>query len=116
MVASGTRKARAISGGREAPEQAQGQGDPGLGGEHRVAGGEHEAQQIVADVVVECAGEIRLGALLPRFELRPEHFVFALEQLVAAQAVDRPVLRRGHEPGARVVRDARLGPSFECGH
>src|SRR5437763_9515650 len=31
-----------------------------------------------------------------------------LEQRPPAQQVDRPTLRGGHEPGARVVRDARL--------
>jgi hypothetical protein len=51
-----------------------------------------------------------------RFRIRHRHllldkglaaqlFVFAVEPLVAAQAIDRTVLRGGHEPGARVVRD-----------
>jgi hypothetical protein len=34
----------------------------------------------------------------------------------SAQAVDRPALGGGHEPGARVVRDARLGPLLEGGY
>jgi hypothetical protein len=39
--------------------------------------------------------------------------VLAVEQLPPAQQVDRTVLRGGHEPGSRVVRDARLRPPLE---
>ena len=50
-----------------------------------------------------------------QLELARELLVLALERRAAAQQVDRAVLRRGHEPGARVVRDARLGPLLERG-
>ena len=45
--------------GRQAAEQAQRERDARLGREHRVAGDEHEAQQVVADVVVERGVEVR---------------------------------------------------------
>jgi len=70
-----------------------------------MAGREHEAQEIVAHVIVERGGQLSLGTLLAGFELVPELGVLALEQLAAAQGVDAAVLRGGHEPGARVVRD-----------
>ena len=37
----------------EASEQTQRERDPRLSGQHRMAGGEYEAQQVVADVVVQ---------------------------------------------------------------
>ena len=101
--------------GRQAAEQAERERDARLGGEHRMAGGEHEAQQVVADVVVERGVEIRHGHLLLRLELVAELLVLALEQLAPAQQVDRAMLGGGHEPGARVVRDARLRPLLERG-
>ena len=55
------------------------------------------------------------GQLLLRLELAAELLVLALEQLAAAQPVDGAVLRGGHQPGARVVRDARLRPLLERG-
>ena len=39
-------------------------------------------------------------------ELAQDALVAALEHLEAAQPVDRAMLRGGHEPGARLVRDA----------
>ena len=41
--------------------------------------------------------------------------MLALEQRSPAQQVDRAMLRGGHQPGARVVRDARLRPLLERG-
>ena len=70
-----------------------------------MAGNEHEAQEIVADVVVRLNVEIRDRRLLLEFELASELFLFALEPRVAAQAIDRAMFRRSHEPGARVIRD-----------
>ena len=81
-----------------------------------MAGGKDQAQQVVADVIVERRVERALGALLPGAQLVPELHVLALEQLAAAEQVDGAMLRRGHEPGARVVRHARLGPPLERRH
>ena len=50
--------------GRQAAEQAQRERHARLGREHRMARGEHEAQQVVADVVVERRVEIRRRGLL----------------------------------------------------
>ena len=64
--------------GRQAAEQAQRQRDPRLGGQHRVAGDEHQAQQVVADVVVQGRVEVRRR---PRcdLELAAELLVLAAE-------------------------------------
>ena len=56
-----------------------------------------------------------LGPLLPGLDLAAESLVLAFEQLVAAQVVDGAMLRGGHEPGARVVRDADCRPLLERG-
>ena len=102
--------------GRQPSEQAERERDPGLGGEHRMTGREHEAQEIVAHVVVDRGVEVRHGHLLPGLELVADLLVLAFEPLGPAKVIDRPVLRGGHEPGARIVRDARLRPSLERGH
>jgi hypothetical protein len=39
----------------------------------------------------------------------------ALEPLSSAKEIDRATLRDGHEPGARVIRDARLRPLLQSG-
>ena len=49
--ASGCRKARAISSRAQAGQQLQRERHPGVARQHRMAGGEDEAQQVVADVV-----------------------------------------------------------------
>jgi hypothetical protein len=68
-----------------------------------MAGREDQAEEVVADVVVEGRIEIRLGGDL---DLASDLLVLALEGLPAAQAVDGLMLRGPHEPGARVVRNA----------
>ena len=106
--------ARDLVGG-QAAEQAQRERDARLGRQHRMAGGEHEAQQVVADVVVERGVEVgpRPPARLRARGRAPR--ACARASLFAAQPVDRAVLGGGHEPGARVVRDARLRPLLERG-
>src|SRR2546428_8790771 len=105
--------------GREAAEQAPSEGGARLGREHRMAGDEHEAQLVVADVVVHALDqggfEIRRRYLLLELHLAGQLFVLALEELVAAEVIERSVLRRRHKPGARVVRNPRPGPGFERG-
>jgi hypothetical protein len=41
--------------------------------------------------------------------------VLALKPFVSAEGVNRTVLRSGHEPSARVVRDSRFRPLLERG-
>src|SRR6266581_7038516 len=105
--------------GRQAAEQAQRERGARLGREHRMAGDEHEAQEVVADVVVHAIDQggfvVRRRHLLLELHLAGQLFVLALEELVAAEVIERAVLGGGHEPGARVVRNARPGPGLERG-
>src|SRR2546429_2499564 len=80
-----------------------------------MTGCEHEAQEIVADVIVERGVEIGHSHLLLGLQLATKLRVLALEPFVSAERVDRTVLRGGHEPSARVVRDARFRPLLERG-
>ena len=68
-------------------------------------------------VVVERRVEVRRrDRLLAASSSRAELLVLALEQLRCGAAGRSPrCLRRRHQPGARVVRDARLGPLLERG-
>ena len=86
---------------RQAAERAQRQRHPRLGGERRVAAGEHQAQAVVGHVV----GWL-LGQRLEREELLLAH-------ALAAQAVDRAVAGGGGDPGAGVAREAVGGPALE---
>ena len=53
-------------------------------------------------------------AYAPRRSIsRAELLRLALVHAGAAQTIDRAVLGGGHEPGARIVRDARLRPLLE---
>jgi hypothetical protein len=67
---------------------------------------EDQAQEVIADVVVERGVRIERRHLALDLELATELLVLLLEQLAPAQRVDRAMLGRAHEPGARVVRDA----------
>ncbi len=78
-----------------------------------MAGDKHETEQIVADVIVDRGVEVGYGLLLPRLQLVAELLVLPVEQGPAAKLVDGPVLRGGHEPGARIVGDTRFGPALE---
>ena len=82
-----------------------------------MAGDEDEPEQVVADASVRSSiAASRSGtAVLLRLELVAELLVLAIEPLAAAPVVDRPVLGRGHEPGARVARNARSRPLLERG-
>jgi hypothetical protein len=78
-----------------------------------MTGRENQAQKVVADVIVDRA--IKIGHLLLGLKLVRELLVLALEPFIPAQEIDRTMLRGGHEPGARVVRHARLRPLLERG-
>src|SRR5579864_3495012 len=71
-----------------------------------------QAQQVIAEIVVESRFKIRHGHLF-LFKLATEFFVLALQHGVSAEVVNGTMLGGGHEPGARVVRDARLRPLLE---
>jgi hypothetical protein len=99
--------------GGEAAEQAQGEGHARLRGEHRMAGDEHQAQEIVADRIVDRRLELFDDAVLLGVEIAGDLLMLHLEALGAAEVVDRAVLGGRHQPGARVVRDTRHRPLLE---
>src|SRR2546428_283739 len=101
--------------GCQATEQPERKRNARFSREHGVTRREHKAQQVVADVIVDRRVEIRLGHFPLGLELAAELLVLALEERSPAQLVDGPALRDGHEPGARVVRNARLRPLLERG-
>src|SRR5262249_10508514 len=95
---------------RQPADQSQRQRNARFRREHRMAGREHETQQVVTDVLVESSIEV-WGLLL--VHLAPDLLVLALDQPGAPPCIERAVLRRGHEPGARIVGNAPFGPSLE---
>ena len=99
--------------GRQSPKQAQRERDARFGGKHRVAGGEHKAQEIVANLIVERGIEIGLRRVLLDLKLITELPMLSFEQLVAAEKIDGSMFCGGHEPSAGIFRDARFGPLIE---
>ena len=100
--------------GRQSAKQAQRERDARIGGKHRVAGGEHKAQEIVANLIVERGIEIGLCRVLLDLELIAELPMFSFEQLVPAEKIDGAMFCGRHEPSAGIFRDARFGPLFEA--
>jgi hypothetical protein len=98
----------------EAAEEAKREGCPGLGGEDGMAGDKDEAEEVVADGVVEGGVEVGRG-LFEGFELAGELFVFALGDGVAAEEIDGAAFGGGGEPCPGMIGDARLRPLFEGG-
>ena len=66
-------------------------------------------------MAVSASAEPHPGARLD-FELPAELLVFAFEEFFSAEVIDGTIFGRSHEPGARIVRNARLGPSLERDH
>ena len=92
----------------EASHETQGQGDPRIHRQHRVAADEHQPEQVVADRrSVDRGVEIRGGALL-QFEVAAKLLRLAPERGSPAQGVDRTMLGRAHRPGRRTIRDSRV--------
>ena len=92
-------------GGRQAAEQAQRQGDPRVGREHRMAGREDEPQQVVVERIVDRGGQVRVLVGAAPLELARKLLRLSVVHAGAAQAIDRAMLGGGHEPGTRIVRD-----------
>jgi hypothetical protein len=101
-------------GGGEASEETEGEGGAGVGGEDRVAGDEDEAEEVVADGVVEGGVEVGHG-LFEGGEVAGEVFVFALGDGVAAEEIDGAAFGGGGEPCCGVFGDTGLWPLLECG-
>jgi hypothetical protein len=72
----------------------------------RTAGREDEGQEIVVERIVDPGLKIWTLDRAADLDLHTELSRLSLVHLGSAEAVDRPVLGRAHEPGARVVRDA----------
>jgi len=98
---------------------AQRQGNARLGREHRVAGGEDQAQQVVADVVLLGFGqridEVGHDVRLKGIEVGADFLVLARLHRGMAQPVEGAVLGSGHQPGPGVVGHTVRGPVFERG-
>ena len=65
--------------GRQAAKQAQRERDARIGGKHRVAGGEHKTQEIVANLIVERGVEIGLRRILLNLKLVTELLVLSFD-------------------------------------
>ena len=76
---------------------------------------EAEERHEEAIVVVDGGVEIVHRAVASVLDATDDLLLLSLEHPAAAKEVDGAVLRRGHEPGARVVRDACLRPLLERG-
>lgn len=100
----------------------QGQRDPRLGGEHRVAGDEHQGEHVVVDLVevrqqgVEPVLHLR-GArrrrLLPLAQPVRQRRVPPVQGRPAPEAVDPPPPPDGQQPPARVGRDTVPRPALQ---
>jgi hypothetical protein len=108
---------------REATEQPQGQGDAGLGGEDRVTGGEQQAEEVVADAVVQPVVEqihvshLRSGTVEPSVGDRAADLgELARIRAAAPDQVDGLVTRGGDQPPGGVRRDAADRPLLEGRH
>jgi len=102
--------------GSEAAEEAEGEGDPGFRRENGMAGDEDEAEEVVADGVVDGGVDVVGGELVGAFELIAELLVFPVEELVAPEEVDGAIFGGGHEPSCWIVGDSGLGPALEGGN
>lgn len=99
----------------EAAEQTQRERDARLRREHRVAGREHEPEQVVAHVVVDRRLDVR-RAPLGVVQVAAELGVLARQHLRAPRVVERAVLRRGHEPSPGPLRHALRRPALQRRH
>ena len=115
IVGSGTRKARAISSVVRPPSRRSVSATRASAESTGWQAVKIEAQEVVADLVVERGIEIRRSSPSLSLELAGDLLVLALEHRLRRSMVDRAMLGGGHEPGARVVRDARLRPLLERG-
>jgi len=79
-----------------------------------MTGDEEQAQQIITNIVVKSGVQIRHGHLF-RPKLSTQFLMFSLKSRVSAEVIHGTMLGSRHEPGARVIRDARLGPLLERG-
>src|SRR5260370_18972724 len=77
-----------------------------------MAGDEDEAQQVIADGIINRGIEIWHRHLFG-LELVTEFLVLALEPLVSAERVNGTVLGGSHEPCAGIIRNTPPRPFFD---
>jgi hypothetical protein len=94
---------RDLAGG-QAAERAQRQRDLGVGGQRRVTAGEDQFEALVG----KCRGVHRILRRLGNVQQAGLHG----QRAIAPDAVDGPVARRRHQPGARVGRRSVAGPAL----
>src|SRR6202021_1224259 len=99
--------------GREAAEQAKRESHAGLGGKYRVTRYEDEAQQVVANIIVERGFQIWHGHLLLRLKFPTQLRVLEFEALVSSPEIDGTILRGSHKPRAWISRNSGLRPLLE---
>ena len=92
--------------GRQPPKQSERQGYSRLLREDWMAGDKQEAQEVVADRVIERRVECLGSNFLPLIEPAAYLILLALEALAPPQEVDRVVLAGREEPGRRLVGNA----------
>jgi len=90
--------------GRQAAEDAKGESDPRVLREDRMARHEDEAEEVVADFLFD--RRIQVDTFMRALDRASDLFLLALERLAPADQVDRPMLGRSHQPGARLLRHA----------
>ena len=106
MVASGTRNARPISRAFRPPSACSVSATCASVDERGVAAGEEQLEALVGEgVLVHLVGGLGVLGRVERAGLLRQH-------PFAADPVDGPVARRGHEPGARRGRDALARPAL----
>jgi hypothetical protein len=100
--------------GGEAAESPQGEGNPRLRPERRVAAGEDQPKPVVGHLVIglRLLGVDLLGPGGKSLQAL-EHLLLHLKRPLAPQPVDRLVAADPGDPGARVVRDAVCRPALE---
>ena len=81
-----------------------------------MAGNEYQAEKVVANMIVDRGFQSSHGGLLPGIDFAAKLLVLTFEKFCAAEGVDGAMLGRGHEPGTRIIRDARLWPTLESGN
>ena len=90
--------------GAQAPERPQGEGDLLVGGERRMTAGENEFESLVwkcrrVHRVLRCLGHREQAGL-------------GGQRAIAADAIDRAVARRRHQPGTGVGRSSVARPAL----
>ena len=103
--------ARDLLGG-EAADHAQRQRHARLLRQQRMAGGEDQPQQLIADIVVKRGIEIGHDLLL-LLQIPRDHVVLVRQHLAAAQMIQRPALGGRHQPCAGLFGNAGRRPMFE---